>query len=449
VIRGKLTEMIGGNKLNILKNQNIKKTQMNNFNNLKRKRYVQDPNMNKTVKIIKGAYKGYIGIVKDVSEEKSRIELHSLFKTITLLNNEYKVIDEQKSSSEKGSYKVTHTPYILKTPSRGDMTPRYENGSETPSRGDMTPRYGSETPRTPSNQDDVWNSKYPNTPKRYKEKDDEDDDNSKNPNTPIYSNSSIKTPFIQPSVITPKITNNYLISKTPNTIQTPGYSINTPGYSIITPNVSNFNTINTPKIQTPTINERGINTFIQTPNISNKIQTPNSFIIQTPNLIQTPLNRNISIQTPNYIQTPSISNTPNFIQTPNVTSTNIKNYNKEMFKEKESYIEKETNNYWVPGIEVEVIEGQFSKLKGIVKSVSKTSCNVLLTQNDEVRKVDVDYTYLAVTEIQKKDTVIILKGNDKGIIGVVAGIADKEVIVNDEKGNTFMCHLSDMAKKVE
>jgi len=143
-----------------------------------------------TIRIIKGPYKGHIGIVRDATPNDCQIELHSdCFKHITVKKANLKHVDSRGRGPGGNS-----TPFG-RTPAHGSHTPAYHNsGSRTPAYGASTPRAdGSRTPsqwdggrtpqydgsRTPRGGENPWNSKVANTPR-----DDGFGDNFDTPGTP-------------------------------------------------------------------------------------------------------------------------------------------------------------------------------------------------------------------------------------------------------------------------
>jgi transcription elongation factor SPT5 len=101
----------------------------------------------KTIKIVKGSYKGHIGIVKDAIQENARVELHSDCRTITVSMKNIKSVDGSALPDPTG---MMYTPrrdpaYPPPTPSHGSRTPMH---MQTPLHdGSMTPMHTSQTPR--------------------------------------------------------------------------------------------------------------------------------------------------------------------------------------------------------------------------------------------------------------------------------------------------------------
>uniref|UniRef100_A0A0B7ANQ2 Transcription elongation factor SPT5 n=1 Tax=Arion vulgaris TaxID=1028688 RepID=A0A0B7ANQ2_9EUPU len=127
-----------------------------------------------TVRIVKGPFKGYIGIVKDATETTARIELHSSCKTISVDRSHLNNLTGPKPAGAPASTYGARTPnYGGQTPMYGSRTPMYL-GSQTPLHDESrTPHYGGMTPshesggRTPSGGgSSVWDPSNANTPSR-------------------------------------------------------------------------------------------------------------------------------------------------------------------------------------------------------------------------------------------------------------------------------------------
>ncbi|XP_076450911.1 transcription elongation factor SPT5-like isoform X2 [Babylonia areolata] len=156
-----------------------------------------------TVRIRQGPFKGYIGIVKDSTEDTARVELHSSCKTISVDKNRLSTLTGPRAGTSGGGQTSTYggrTPtYGGQTPMYGSRTPMY--GSQTPLHdGSRTPHYGSQTPlhegsRTPSGAGgSAWDPSNANTPSRMNDFDYNYDDTASpadfattpNPATPGY-----------------------------------------------------------------------------------------------------------------------------------------------------------------------------------------------------------------------------------------------------------------------
>ena len=82
----------------------------------------------KTIKIIQGTYKGYIGIVKDAIGTTARVELHATCQTITVDKNRIVVVGTGSGGSGSGGI----SSYTRNTPMYGgSRTPMY-GGANTP-----------------------------------------------------------------------------------------------------------------------------------------------------------------------------------------------------------------------------------------------------------------------------------------------------------------------------
>ncbi|CAG5115436.1 unnamed protein product [Candidula unifasciata] len=154
-----------------------------------------------TVRIVRGPFKGYIGIVKDATESTARIELHSSCKTISVdrshLNN---LTGAKPAGGQESTYGGRTPTFGGQTPMYGSRTPMY--GSQTPLHDESrTPHYGGMTPshesggRTPSGGgSSVWDPSNANTPSRNNDFDFNYDDSpspadfgaTPNPATPGY-----------------------------------------------------------------------------------------------------------------------------------------------------------------------------------------------------------------------------------------------------------------------
>lgn len=120
----------------------------------------------KTIRIVKGSYKGHIGIVKDAIQENARVELHSDCRTITVSMRNIKLADGgaiPESSFAAFAYSARQTPaYSAATPSHGGRTPSHV-GLQTPMHdGSATPMHPSgQTPRPDFDVDETASPKPP------------------------------------------------------------------------------------------------------------------------------------------------------------------------------------------------------------------------------------------------------------------------------------------------
>eukprot|EP00842_Homolaphlyctis_polyrhiza_P005098 jgi/Hompol1/558/HPOL_005353-RA len=85
----------------------------------------RDPFMQKTVIISGGPYKGYLGIVKDVTDTHARVELHTGNKTISVEKSKLSIAGENGAA--------------MRTTPRSDFADRYDHAGST---GSRTPMHG-------------------------------------------------------------------------------------------------------------------------------------------------------------------------------------------------------------------------------------------------------------------------------------------------------------------
>jgi len=117
----------------------------------------RDPWIGQTVKITKGSWKGYLGIVKATTDRHLQVELHAKLKTVNIRRQCVKKTDKHGGSldGDDGSRSTpgSTTPFGSRTPKFiGSQTPMYGSstpflGSATPMQGNQTPMYGGMTPR--------------------------------------------------------------------------------------------------------------------------------------------------------------------------------------------------------------------------------------------------------------------------------------------------------------
>ncbi|XP_065901538.1 transcription elongation factor SPT5-like [Dysidea avara] len=136
----------------------------------------------KTIRITRGPYKGYIGIVRDATETTARVELHTTCNTISVdISRIAEVTPGQHRTGMTSQWGVTPRFGGAQTPMVGSMTPMHGVasgrtplfGSHTPQHGDggRTPSYGYMTPshdpsRTPSHGGSAWDPSSAATPAR-------------------------------------------------------------------------------------------------------------------------------------------------------------------------------------------------------------------------------------------------------------------------------------------
>lgn len=124
----------------------------------------RDPLMSKSIVIIGGPYKGYLGIVKDINNETARVELHTSYKTVTVQRSQIQLSSQSSRGAPSGGYAGTGANSSGYDPNRagsygsgartpmhdGGRTPAWNSGSKTPAwdSGSKTPAWdaGSKTP---------------------------------------------------------------------------------------------------------------------------------------------------------------------------------------------------------------------------------------------------------------------------------------------------------------
>jgi transcription elongation factor SPT5 len=186
------------------------------------------PMLNKTIRITKGPYKGYLGIVKDVTDTMARIELHSHMKTISV---DMSYLKEVSSHTESSGVRPSggSRPYPGGRQSgsgwdAGGRTPVRELGNETPLRAPGSETPYPETPRTPS-ASDPWNPRQPVTPSLQSSREYMDSDHG--PPTSTYA--PVTTPGAPSSMpFTPMTHDHPIQTPAPYTPFTPGGAM-TPG----------------------------------------------------------------------------------------------------------------------------------------------------------------------------------------------------------------------------
>lgn len=119
----------------------------------------------RTIRIVKGSYKGHIGIVKDAIQNNARVELHSDCRTITVSMRNIKCTEGGTipDSSVGMVYSTRATPaYSAATPSHGGRTPSHAIHQTPMHDGSATPMHSSgQTPRPDFDIDDVASPKPP------------------------------------------------------------------------------------------------------------------------------------------------------------------------------------------------------------------------------------------------------------------------------------------------
>ncbi|XP_064385499.1 transcription elongation factor SPT5-like isoform X2 [Halichondria panicea] len=215
----------------------------------------------KTVRVIQGPYKGYVGIIKDATESTARVELHTSCKTISVDRQRLSIISGQERTGMTSSWGRTPS-FGSQTPMVGSMTPSYSMtpmhgagsrtpmyGSHTPMHdGGRTPSYGYMTPshdpsQTPQHGGSAWDPSVANTPARPDEWNYNYDTSTPSPATyanpatpggPSYDNPATPSPMVPES---PQSGGPYGSSQygTRTPIYSSEYMTPSPGISPLTP----------------------------------------------------------------------------------------------------------------------------------------------------------------------------------------------------------------------
>lgn len=208
----------------------------------------------KTVKITKGPYKGYLGIVVDATDAVARVEMHTTMKTINVDVNDIAVIDGMRGE-------FTTTTFQNTTMRGRDNNRRNMDGSQTPAwtRDDnsgfgRTPLHpsmdGSQTPTHHG----AWDRNRPNTPMRTDSSWDPfsapDYDLPSTPSTGLGMGNRNSTPFSPFSPAIPSEHGGYNPS-TPGYVHTPASEVATPKDYSATPDIPHTPGPRTPGPQTP------------------------------------------------------------------------------------------------------------------------------------------------------------------------------------------------------
>ncbi|CAH1787389.1 unnamed protein product [Owenia fusiformis] len=356
----------------------------------------------RTVRIIQGPFKGYIGIVKDATESTARVELHSSCKTINVDKARLADVAGGRRPGSSSTY-AGRTPMGDggRTPMQGGATPMY--GSRTPMYGSQTPLHdGSRTPhygggstpahdgsRTPGG---AWDPTNANTPSRNSEYDYNFDDAAPSPSgygTPETENPA--TPGYA-AVDTPSPSGPY-------TPQTPSaYS----PYGQPSPSPSGYQGTPSPAGYTGTPSPQG---YAGTPSPSGPYgQSPSPLGYGSP-------------------LTPGAPLTP---QTPGAG------------------MEHGGSDWHTTEIEIKIKEthedpGLIHQI-GVIRSISGGMCSVFITSEDRVVNVGAEHIQPVIPE--KGDKVKVIQGEDRESTGQLLSIDSQEGVVKMENGSLKMLPLS-------
>lgn len=350
-----------------------------------------------TVRITQGPYKGYIGIVKDATDNTARVELHTKCQTISVDRVRLSVagggavkgagaIRTPSAIAPIGS--MTPAPNIAggRTPMYGSQTPLYD-GSRTPHYGSTTPRHdGSATPNASS----AWDPTSSQTPRDDFETDDYWDDqpsSNLNPTTPGYQAETPEThsPF------------------------TPGAGLNYVTHSPYTSNPSPMDSY-------------------QHSLYSNQVPTPGSNY----GAVNSPA---ASYQ--NYLYSPATPGGFFAPQTPGTTTTHYDAF-----------------DWHLDGLLVRIKDTysrDLARSTGIIKSIHGSQCSLHLTDQDKTINIQLDFLEPVVP--LKGDRVMVIYGDDKGAVGRLLSIDGIEGVIKLEnrpereeitmKQLKYLCKLAD------
>lgn len=411
----------------------------------------------KTVKVKKGQWKGYIGIVVEESEQKVKVEIHCKAKVVevdrlhvTLAGNRQGMIEENKSRYSSTPMNG-QTPMPSQTPLHGGMTPMatpMHRGFGTPSSrgeawnvanddalletqmnqekdithattfgaplepvGSSDPMsssggrsYGissSLAPRSPPmRHEPITPAPLPTTPSLHSSS------SGLHPRTPAYMNShSVSTPGLNPTTPGMNPSTPHITASTPGMHHGHGMEPMTPGFNPTTPGLS---------AMTPGMNP-------VTPGMTN---TPGFHNPMTPGFgVGTPgLGRMHSAATP--VATPGMMMAPGggIPMTP-AFHHDADEYNSSSMGGDITWKTK--------GVEVEVVSGPHRGRIGVITNVSGNMCT--LDCDGHIFTLSCDEVQPTIPE--KQDTVLILSGDEAGKTGSLIGVDGPDGIVKVDGGS--------------
>lgn len=100
--------------------------------------------MGKTVRILAGQWKGYLGTVSHTTATHVQVELHSRLKKVMVVKERVHVVGDKFGATDNGDGSNGLSGSSTK-PYLGGITPMH-NGGETPMQGGATPMHGGATP---------------------------------------------------------------------------------------------------------------------------------------------------------------------------------------------------------------------------------------------------------------------------------------------------------------
>ncbi|KAI9021556.1 hypothetical protein CLU79DRAFT_719569 [Phycomyces nitens] len=389
----------------------------------------------KTVRIAQGPHKGYVGIVKDTTDDMARVELHTNSKVINVDKSKLVLLDAQGGTIGMAvSNDRFATPNDFAAPS---STPRrYGEGGTTPmhfASGARTPAWNSGA-RTPNpytmngSKTPAWDSgsKTPN-PHSFGSgsKASAWDSGSKTPmwgaETPHRSSGMIaKTPgFVDPGSKTPMWSGRYSEN---DMAPTPAAHSMVPP----TPAASYGNTAPSPAPypQTPAANY-GTSMYDHTTTLYDSAPTPGANLIPaTPAAMSapTPVAHMLSAPTPgNYLPTtPGIS-----AQTPFMPTGGD-------YHHVEDEDQDDAGDWPIEEIEVKVVSSHGNVAEGQLAAItavnhSARTCTILLSNNNTT--AELPFESLEPVRPSKKDDVKVILGEHRGELGSLIGVDSHDGIV--------------------
>jgi len=392
------------------------------------------PLRHQTVKINKGRWRGYIGIVKNCNDTTARVELHANCKTVPVkigFVTEINGSGSASKSSSSGRDNRDVSPVrrnVPATPMR-PSTPMVHHTPSTPSRDVWNPTatpLRSETPTPNPMSDRSWNDdRSPETPgsnaygsNQYPLSRGDNDQPPATPGDPYLYPPTTPGTIREPATPGVGVDMSYNpttpvgIPSTPGIPQTPG----TPGMVSLPPR-----TPGTPGMMPPSTPGAPPTPFgaPQTPGMPS---TPgmHSMVPTTPmGIPSTPGTPGMMMpQTPGTPGVPATPGTPGMMPPSTPGAYTIEPA-------------APSNASWVlPNIEVKITDndfagGKFANSTGVISQVDGDTCLV----NFDGEEVQVPTTILDKTVPKNKSFVVVVSGNDRGAIGRLMGIDQTEAIV--------------------
>lgn len=424
-----------------------------------------------TVKVKKGRWKGYIGIVVDESEQKVKVEIHSQAKTVDVDRLHIAiagtrgggVVDRPRYA---GTPMTGATPLPSQTPLHGSaMTPMatpLHRGLGTPQssgRGgeawnvanddalletqmnqekDITHATSFGTPLEPVGPSGEMNSRYSNPVMPLAPR-----SPTKDGILPVTPAANPTTPGLNPTTpgLQPK-TPAYMLPHNPATPglnpMTPGLNPTTPAHlSAATPGMGHehsgmepmtpgFNPT-TPGLSAMTPGLNPVTPGLSTPGYHHNPMTPGAFGVATPGL-----GRMGSAVTP--------AATPGMMSGAGVPMTPA--YNFEPSDATGGNGSGEVT-WKMKGVEVEVIAGEHQGSIGAITAVNGGSCSI----DVDGRIITASFSDVKPVTPEKQDTVIILSGDEAGMTGSLIGTDASDGIVKVDGGSEIKIFaISSLAK---